>query len=156
MELNLIAIGKQMPKWVDLAFAEYSKRLPKNINFRLNEIPPEKRRKNVSAKQLKESEGGKIKMLIPQTNIVIALDEKGKLIDSIYLANQLQTWIDEQLHISIIIGGADGLSDSIKNNADKVWSLSTMTLPHGLARVVLIEQLYRAWSIINKHPYHRE
>ena len=95
-------------------------------------------------------------MLTPQTNIVIALDEKGKLIDSIYLADQLQTWIDEQLHISIIIGGADGLSDSIKNNADKVWSLSTMTLPHGLARVVLIEQLYRAWSIINKHPYHRE
>ena len=66
MELNLIAIGKQMPKWVDLAFAEYSKRLPKNINFRLNEIPPEKRRKNVSAKQLKESEGEKIKMLIPR------------------------------------------------------------------------------------------
>ena len=156
MKLNLIAVGKRMPKWVDLALTEYIKRLPKNINFNLNEIAPEKRSRNRSLQELKKNEDEKINTLISSTNIVIALDEKGELISSHRLAGELQIWIDQQLDVGILIGGADGLSDSIKNRASKIWSLSKMTLPHSLARVIFIEQLYRASTILNKHPYHRE
>ena len=145
-----------MPKWVDLALTEYIKRLPKNINFNLNEIAPEKRSRNRSLQELKKNEDEKINTLISSTNIVIALDEKGELISSHRLAGELQIWIDQQLDVGILIGGADGLSDSIKNRASKIWSLSKMTLPHALARVIFIEQLYRASTILNKHPYHRE
>ncbi|MBK68516.1 MAG: 23S rRNA (pseudouridine(1915)-N(3))-methyltransferase RlmH [Legionellales bacterium] len=156
MKLNLIAVGKRMPKWVDLALTEYIKRLPKNINFNLNQIAPEKRSRNRSLQELKKNEDEKINTLISSTNIVIALDEKGELISSHRLAGELQIWIDQQLDVGILIGGADGLSDSIKNRASKIWSLSKMTLPHALARVIFIEQLYRASTILNKHPYHRE
>ena len=156
MKLNLIAVGKRMPKWVDLALTEYIKRLPKNINFNLNQIAPEKRSRNRSLQELKKNEDDKINTLISSTNIVIALDEKGELISSHRLAGELQIWIDQQLDVGILIGGADGLSDSIKNRASKIWSLSKMTLPHALARVIFIEQLYRASTILNKHPYHRE
>ena len=156
MKLNLIAVGKRMPKWVDLALTEYIKRLPKNINFNLNEIAPEKRSRNRSLQELKKNEDEKINTLISSTNIVIALDEKGELISSHRLAGELQIWIDQQIDVGILIGGADGLSDSIKNRASKIWSLSKMTLPHALARVIFIEQLYRASTILNKHPYHRE
>ena len=156
MKLNLIAVGKRMPKWVDLALTEYIKRLPKNINFNLNEIAPEKRSRNRSLQELKKNEDEKINTLISSTNIVIALDEKGELISSHRLAGELQIWIDQQLDVGILICGADGLSDSIKNRASKIWSLSKMTLPHALARVIFIEQLYRASTILNKHPYHRE
>ena len=156
MKLNLIAVGKRMPKWVDLALTEYIKRLPKNINFNLNQIAPEKRSRNRSLQELKKNEDEKINTLISSTNIVIALDEKGELISSHRLARELQIWIDQQLDVGILIGGADGLSDSIKNRASKIWSLSKMTLPHALARVIFIEQLYRASTILNKHPYHRE
>ena len=145
-----------MPKWVDLALTEYIKRLPKNINFNLNQIAPEKRSRNRSLQELKKNEDEKINTLISSTNIVIALDEKGELISSHRLAGELQIWIDQQLDVGILIGGADGLSDSIKNRASKIWSLSKMTLPHALARVIFIEQLYRASTILNKHPYHRE
>ena len=156
MKLNLIAVGKRMPKWVDLALTEYIKRLPKNINFNLNQIAPEKRSRNRSLQELKKNEDEKINTLISSTNIVIALDEKGELISSHRLAGELQIWIDQQLDVGILIGGADGLSDSIKNRASKIWSLSKMTFPHALARVIFIEQLYRASTILNKHPYHRE
>ena len=156
MKLNLIAVGKRMPKWVDLALTEYIKRLPKNINFNLNQIAPEKRSRNRSLQELKKNEDEKINTLISSTNIVIALDEKGELISSHGLAGELQIWIDQQLDVGILIGGADGLSNSIKNRASKIWSLSKMTLPHALARVIFIEQLYRASTILNKHPYHRE
>ena len=156
MKLNLIAVGKRMPKWVDLALTEYIKRLPKNINFNLNEIAPEKRSRNRSLQELKKNEDEKINTLISSTNIVIALDEKGELISSHRLAGELQIWIDQQLDVGILIGGADGLSDSIKNRASKIWSLSKMTLPHAQSRVIFIEQLYRASTILNKHPYHRE
>ena len=117
MKLNLIAVGKRMPKWVDLALTEYIKRLPKNINFNLNQIAPEKRSRNRSLQELKKNEDEKINTLISSTNIVIALDEKGELISSHRLAGELQIWIDQQLDVGILIGGADGLSDSIKNRA---------------------------------------
>ena len=156
MQFDLIAIGRRMPAWIDSAFSEYSKRLPKSINFNLIEITPATRTKNKNSGQLKKIEEEKINAVITSDNIVIVLDEKGKTISSHSLSVQLQTWMDDQQHISVLIGGADGLSSSIKNKADQIWSLSEMTLPHGLVRIIMIEQLYRAWSIINRHPYHRK
>ena len=156
MQFDLIAIGKRMPVWVDSAFTEYSKRLPKKINFNLIEIAPATRSKNINSEQLKKIEEEKITTSITNNSLVIALDEKGKSINSRELSIELQTWIDNQQHVSILVGGADGLSPSIKNKADEIWSLSKMTLPHNLIRIVIIEQIYRAWSIINHHPYHRE
>ena len=156
MRLNLIAVGKRMPIWVDTAFIEYSKRLPKNINFNLTEITPANRNKNRNSDESKKIEEKKINAVISSDDLVIALDVKGKLISSLSLSKKLNTWIDNQQQISILIGGADGLSSSIKKTADEIWSLSDMTLPHGFVRIIIIEQLYRAWSIISNHPYHRE
>ena len=156
MRLNLIAVGKRMPIWVDTAFIEYSKRLPKNINFNLTEITPANRNKNRNSDESKKIEEKKINAVISSDDLIIALDVKGKLIRSLSLSKKLNTWIDNQQQISILIGGADGLSSSIKKTADEIWSLSEMTLPHGLVRIIIIEQLYRAWSIISNHPYHRE
>lgn len=156
MQIDLIAVGKRMPAWIESAFKEYSKRLPKNINFKLIEITPAIRSKNINSENIKQKEQEKIESALSSNSLIVALDEKGKSINSKSLADQLQTWIDEQQHISLIIGGADGLSDSLKKKANQIWSLSAMTLPHGLVRVMIIEQLYRAWTITQKHPYHRE
>ncbi len=156
MQFDLIVIGKRMPAWVDSAFNEYSKRLPKNINLNLVEIMPAKRGKNINIEKLKKIEEENINESITNNSFVIALDEKGKSKSSRELSVELQKWIDNQQHISIVIGGADGLSPSIKNKANEIWSLSKMTLPHNLVKIIIIEQIYRAWSIISHHPYHRE
>ena len=107
---------------------------------------------------LKVKEGPSLDSVIDDLNIsnAIKLDNLNRIIADTDDDAELQTWIDNQQHVSILVGGADGLSTSIKNKADEVWSLSKMTLPHNLVRIVIIEQIYRAWSIINRHPYHRE
>ena len=156
MRIDLIAVGKRMPDWIESGIKEYKKRLPKHINFNIIEITPAIRSKSNSAENYKQKEEEKILGAIPAGSTIIALDEHGRLIGSQSLADQLQNWIDEQQHISLIIGGADGLSKTIKKKAHHTWSLSKMTLPHGLVRVMLVEQLYRAWTITQNHPYHRE
>ena len=156
MRIDLIAVGKRMPAWIETAVKEYSKRLPKNIQFKIIEITPAIRSKNNSAENYKQKEQKNIEATLSSDSIIIALDEKGKSLNSQNLANQLQAWNDENQHISLIIGGADGLSDDIKKKANQLWSLSAMTLPHGLVRVMVVEQIYRAWTITQNHPYHRE
>ena len=156
MQIDLIAVGKKMPAWIESGFKEYTKRLPKNINFKLIEITPATRSKNNNADTYKQKEQEKIETILSPKSIIIALDEQGKSISSQQLAKQLQIWNDDNQHINLIIGGADGLSDSLKKKANQLWSLSAMTLPHGLVRVMVAEQIYRAWSITQNHPYHRE
>lgn len=156
MQIDLIAVGKKMPAWIESGFKEYTKRLPKNINFNLIEITPATRSKNNNANNYKQKEQEKIEAALSPKGIIIALDERGKSVNSQQLANQFQAWNDDNQHISLIIGGADGLSESIKKKANQLWSLSAMTLPHGLVRVMIAEQIYRAWTITQNHPYHRE
>ncbi len=156
MQIDVIAVGKRMPAWIETAVKEYSKRLPKNIQLKIIEITPAIRGKNNNADNYKQKEQENIEASLSPRSFIIALDERGKSISSQQLADQLQTWHDEQQHISIIIGGADGLSNGIKKKASQMWSLSKMTLPHGLVRVMLVEQIYRAWTITQNHPYHRE
>jgi 23S rRNA (pseudouridine1915-N3)-methyltransferase len=129
--------------------------LPKNYDFCLKEIPLPLRAKSQPVSQLMEIEGQKLLSLVPANSLIIALDEHGQEWQTITLAKKLATWHSEQRDISLLVGGPDGLAKSILKKASIIWSLSQLTLPHQLVRVIVAEQIYRAWSIINNHPYHR-
>lgn len=156
VKMNLIAIGTHMPTWVATSFIEYQKRLPKECKLNLIEITQSQRTKNSNTAQLIAAEGKKILATIPKKSRVIALDEKGELWNTKQLAEKLQRWQLEAQDISFLIGGPDGLSISCLKHAAHTWSLSPLTLPHMLVRIIVAEQLYRAWSLLKKHPYHRE
>lgn len=144
-----------MPDWVSAGFNEYAKRLPKNYQLNLIEIPALKRTESTNIKQIIIEEGIKLLTAAPKNNLIIALDEHGKEWTTMELAQKIGNWHDERQDISLIIGGPDGLSDECRNKARAIWSLSKLTLPHQMVKIFLAEQVYRAWSIINKHPYHR-
>lgn len=136
-----------MPDWVSTACHEYSKRMPSDCAIELKEIKPD-------ASPAKEAV--KIRAAIPKNAWVIALDEHGKDMNTKELANQLTYWRDTGKDSVFLIGGADGLDTTLKSNDIPLWRLSSLTLPHAFARLLLIEQLYRAWTILQGHPYHRE
>lgn len=144
-----------MPQWVSDGMVEYTHRMPADYRVKLIEITAEKRGKNADISRIIALEEEKITAAIPKDNQVIALDRVGKTIDTITLAKQLHKWHDNQQSLALIIGGPEGLSEAFLKKAKTVWSLSAMTLPHPLVRIVLAEQLYRAWSITVNHPYHR-
>ncbi|MBS0349929.1 MAG: 23S rRNA (pseudouridine(1915)-N(3))-methyltransferase RlmH [Proteobacteria bacterium] len=153
MLIKLIAIGTKMPSWIQIGFQEYAQRLPSGYSLALKEIATPKRAKGSDINQLIISEGHKL--LAAATDPIIALDCQGQLWDTPQLAKQLQFWHDSNLNPSFLIGGPDGLSQDCLKKAKHRWSLSPLTFPHSLVRVVVAEQIYRAWSIINHHPYHR-
>lgn len=155
MIITIIAVGKNMPAWVTAGFAEYSDRMPAHYRVKLIEITAEKRGKNADISRISAYEETKITAAIPKNNYCVALDRIGKTLDTKTLAKRLQTWHDNTQEISFIIGGPEGLSDHFLKSADEIWSLSAMTLPHPLVRIVLAEQIYRAWSITINHPYHK-
>ena len=156
MDLIIAAVGTRMPDWVDAAFAEYQKRMPREARIKLLELKPEKRDGGKTAQQVMNAEAARIDAALPKDCYRIVLDEHGKQWTSVALADALQAWLASGRDIALIIGGADGLAAEIKARADQCWSLSPLTLPHALVRVVLAEQLYRAVSILQHHPYHRE
>ena len=154
MHLSIIAVGQRMPDWVQSGYAEYSKRLPAQFSLKLIEIPAVKRGGD-TARAIDE-EGAKILQAIPDGTRVIALDERGKSWRTKALAEAMDDWVHDGRDVAFVIGGADGHADAVRQRAERLWSLSDLTLPHGMVRVVLAEQLYRAWSLLNGHPYHRE
>jgi 23S rRNA (pseudouridine1915-N3)-methyltransferase len=156
MRISVIAVGTRMPKWVDQGVTEYAKRLPRELKLKWLEIPIEKRSSATNAAVCCEREGEKILKLIPKGDRVIALDVTGKRISTEKLAEELSDWQMSGDNYSLLIGGPDGLSAACIARADKRWSLSDLTMPHPLVRVLLAEQLYRAWTITAKHPYHRQ
>ncbi len=155
MAIKVLAVGRNMPNWVDEAFQDYAKRLPSDYALNLVEIRPEPRGKNENIPKIIEREGEKLLDAIPEHHTVIVLDERGTAWNTQQLAKQLKTWREEQLKMCLVIGGPDGLSDACRKRAHSIWSLSPLTLPHPLVRVIIAEQIYRAWSILNNHPYHR-
>lgn len=155
MQISIIAIGKNMPSWVTEGYDEYAKRMPSDYRVQLIEISPEKRGKNVDTAKIMLIEETKINAAISKGSYCIALDRVGKIHDTKTLAKRLQTWHDNHQTICFVIGGPEGLSHEFLENADEMWSLSAMTFPHPLVRIILAEQLYRAWSITVNHPYHR-
>lgn len=155
MKLWIIAIGSKMPDWVEAGFAEYSKRMPREARIELVELKPEKRGSGKSTQQILDAERERIVGALPQGARVVVMDERGEPWTTQHLAQALTGWQQQGGDVAFIVGGADGLHADIKRRAEKMLALSAMTLPHGLARVVLAEQLYRAVTIIQGHPYHR-
>lgn len=155
MKLNLLAVGNKMPEWVNEGYQEYAKRLPRECQLNLQEITPAKRGKSGNAKQWMEEEGERILTAIPNSHHVVSLDVKGKPWSTEQLSKQLAHWLADGRDVSLVVGGPDGLSDKCSQHADQKWSLSALTLPHPIVRIIMAEQLYRAWTVLQNHPYHR-
>jgi len=145
-----------MPTWVNEGVEEYSRRMPPELKLTWREIPFSRRGKDATVEQLCATEGELILKTIPSGDKVIALDVEGKRFATAQLAQKLEAWQMSGDNYSLVIGGPDGLSGACLARADQRWSLSDLTLPHPLVRVILAEQLYRAWTITVNHPYHRQ
>ena len=147
MRLIIIAVGHKMPDWVSSPCNDYLKRMPSDCSIELKEIKPD---------LSPAKEAIKIAAAIPKGVRLIALDERGRDLSTQGIAEQLAQWRQDGGDVAFLIGGADGLDAGLKQKADTIWRLSSLTLPHAMARVLLTEQLYRAWTILQGHPYHRE
>lgn len=156
MKLMVVAVGHKMPDWVTTGFNEYAKRMPREAKIELLEIKPEPRTTGKTVTQMMEAEAQRILAALPAGALRIVLDERGTHYSTQQWAQHMQEWLAGGRDVAFIIGGADGLHDSVKKGAQQLLALSAMTLPHGLARVLLTEQLYRAHSLLHNHPYHRE
>ena len=156
MNITVLAVGTKMPRWVDEAVNEYAKRFGREIHYVLKEIKPEKRGAGVNAAQGMAAEEKRILEAIPDGAFLVVLDERGKAPTSVELAEYVRQWQLNGEHVCLVIGGADGMTNALKQKARLMLRLSSLTLPHGMVRVLLTEQLYRAVSILNNHPYHRE
>jgi len=156
MKLKILAVGQKMPNWVSSGYKEYEKRMPRECSLELVEIQPMKRSKQSNLAKVIEEEGKKILSSIKDSDYVVALELMGKQWSTATVAKKLSTWQGVNPSIIFIIGGPDGLSDGCLQRANEQWCLSQLTFPHPLVRIILAEQLYRGWSLMNNHPYHRE
>lgn len=155
MNIHLIAVGERMPAWVQQGYAEYAKRLPPECGLRLVEIAPGRRSKAADPARAIQEEGERMLAAVPKGSLVLALDERGREWATADLAEQLGRWLQGGRDVALLVGGPDGLAAACRERAEGTWSLSRLTLPHPLVRVVVAEQLYRAWSVLQNHPYHR-
>lgn len=155
MIIRILAIGTKMPSWVSEGYEDYAKRFTAGCSLELCEIPAEKRAKNADISRIIERESDKLLAFIKPNHHVIALDVKGRTFSTDQLAVELKHWQLDGRHVDLLIGGPDGLSKTCLRKAHDKWSLSSLTLPHPLVRILLAEQLYRAVSILQNHPYHR-
>lgn len=154
MRLRILAVGTRMPAWIETGFAEYHKRMPPEIRVELQEIAPGPRGKGQSVERAIQKESDALLKAVGNDRVV-ALEVKGGAWSTPKLAQRLQDWQLSGDNWSLLIGGPDGLSGDCRARADMQWSLSPLTLPHPLVRIMVMEQLYRAWSINAGHPYHR-
>lgn len=155
MQLIIAAVGHKMPAWIEDGFGEYAKRMPPECRILLKEIKPVERSGSKTAETVMALERGKIEAAIPKGSRIVALDERGKDLTTMQLSQLLTQWQQDGRDVTFVIGGADGLDAGFKASADMLVRISSLTLPHGMVRVLLAEQLYRAWSITQNHPYHR-
>ncbi len=155
MKIQIVAVGQRQPAWADQAVADFLNRFPSDFAVTLREVRPESRASGAPVERMLAAEAQRLRAAIPAGHLIVALDERGKDWTSTQLAQALGQWRDGAESVSFIIGGPDGLAADLKRDARLLLRLSSMTLPHALARVVLAEQLYRAWSLLAGHPYHR-
>ncbi len=154
MRVTVVAVGLRQPEWADAAVRDYLARFPKDFSVSVKEVKAEPRAGQPAAR-LMALEAERIRKAIPHGDIVVALDEHGRDLTTMDFAKKLGGWKDEGTGVTFLIGGADGLDKSLKDSCRLMMRISSMTLPHAFARVLLCEQIYRAWSILNNHPYHR-
>lgn len=161
MKLKVLAVGQKMPAWVMTGYQEYQKRMPRECSLEVVEIAPAKRTKSKIIKagdiqKIIEDESKRILANIKPDDYVVALDLSGKNWSTSELSKKLESWQGFHARVIFLIGGPDGLSPACLQRANAKWCLSALTFPHPLVRVILAEQLYRGWSLMNNHPYHRE
>lgn len=156
MHIRLIAVGDRQPAWVDSAFGDYASRLPRRWQFRLDAVPAAHRKGAALAEVAKAAEGARIIARLRPDEHVVLLDEGGRQLSSRQLADKLRDWQAAGEDLAFVIGGADGVSTAVAERANFTWSLSKLTLPHALARVLFAEQIYRAFTLTTGHPYHRD
>jgi len=155
MQIVIAAVGSRMPAWVDAAFADYAERMPPDLRIVLREVRPEARTTAKTVEAMMAAEAMRLREALPRHGPRIALDEHGRDVTSTAVARLIEQWRADGDDVAFLIGGPDGLDATLKAEASERMRLSSMTLPHGLARVLLAEQIYRAWSITQNHPYHR-
>lgn len=156
MKLRILAVGHKMPAWIEAGYQEYARRMPSDALLELVEIKPEKRAAGASTTRIQKLEADRILSALPSQAMLVALDEHGKQLTTVELSDNLARWMQDGRQPCFVIGGADGLDATVKARSDLLLGISSLTLPHGLVRVVLAEQLYRAVSLLKGHPYHRE
>ncbi len=155
MNINIVSVGNRMPGWVEQGFNEYAKRLPRECQLGLKEIAPGKRSKNSDTARIVRDEGTRMLAAVPPGAHIVTLDIPGKAWTTKELSDAMLRWQDNFRDVALMIGGPEGLADSVREKARESWSLSRLTFPHPLVRVIVAEQIYRAWSILQSHPYHR-
>ncbi len=155
MKLKILSVGHKMPSWVDSGCAEYLKRMPKELATEIIEIKPDKRAAGKNSEVVQEAESKRI-LEVAGKDYLVVLDERGQEVTSLQLATKMEHWQTLGKDVSLVIGGADGIHTALKQKADWLWSLSKLTMPHGLVRIMLCEQLYRGYSVTQHHPYHKE
>ena len=155
MKLLLVAVGQRQPAWADTAYADFSKRFPPEMRLELKAVKAEPRG-GKTAEQLTAAEGGRIEAALPRGVRRVVLDEHGERVTTLALSARMKAWRRDGRDVALLIGGPDGLDASLKTSADETLRLSELTLPHAFVRVLLAEALYRAWTVMVNHPYHRE
>lgn len=156
MVIHFITVGQKMPKWVQEGYAEFAKRLPKACSIKLVELPMAQRGKTGSVDKYKAEEAKKILAAVPKGALLVVLDEHGQQVTTKGLADKLEDWLGSGQDVALVVGGPDGLQQDLIQQAQWKWGLSKLTMPHPMVRILVVEQIYRAWSVINNHPYHRE
>jgi 23S rRNA (pseudouridine1915-N3)-methyltransferase len=156
LKLVMLAVGQRMPGWIETGFYEYAKRMPREATLELIQIKPEPRASGAPVERITAAEGKRVRGALPCNSFKVVLDERGQSCTTKALAGRLESWLMEGRDVAFVIGGPDGLEEALRREADWLWSLTPLTLPHGLVRVVVAEQLYRASSILKNHPYHRD
>ena len=155
MKLLLVAVGQRPPAWAEAAYSDYAKRFPPELRLELKAVKAEPRGSKTSG-QLMAAEGHRIEAALPRGVRRVVLDEHGERLTTLQLSARLQAWMHDGRDVALLVGGPDGLDASLKASADETLRLSDLTLPHAFVRVLLAEALYRAWTVMNNHPYHRE
>lgn len=155
MKLVVVAVGQRMPAWAETAYEDYAKRFPPELRLELRAVKTEPRGSK-STETLLAAERARIEAALPKGARRVVLDERGTRHTTVQLAERLKAWMPEGRDVALLIGGPDGLDPALKAAADETLRLSDLTLPHAMVRVMLAEQLYRAWSVMVGHPYHRE
>ena len=156
MKTRILAVGHKMPAWIEAGYQEYARRMPPEAALELIEIKPEKRAAGASTARIQKLEGERILAALPVQATLVSLDEHGRQLSTSELSEQMSRWMQEGAQPCFVIGGADGLDAVVKSRSDMLIGFSRLTLPHGLVRVLLAEQLYRAVTLLKGHPYHRE
>ena len=156
MRIHLVAVGHRRAGWERDGYVEYARRMPPELSLELHEVAPAKRTGRMRGERGAADEAGRLLAAVPSGARVVALDERGAAWTTRELANRIERWMHDGRALALLVGGPDGLAPACIEAAEHRWSLSPLTLPHGLARIIVAEQLYRASTILRRHPYHRE